>query len=80
MSYRILRLPQVMQESGLARSTIYQRISQGLLTKPIALGLRCAGWPEAEIKSINAARIAGKTDAEIRNLVAALEASRKEVA
>ncbi|MHB1619701.1 MAG: helix-turn-helix transcriptional regulator [Sulfuricella sp.] len=73
----ICRLPVVKAESGLSRSTIYLRISQGLWTKPVSLGARAVGWPSSEVAAINAARIAGKTDEEIRTLVAQLEAARK---
>lgn len=74
----ILRLPAVKIESGLSRSTLYLRISHGLWTKPISLGGRSVGWPASEIITLNAARIAGKTDAEIRALVQTLEADRKK--
>lgn len=73
----ILRLPAVKSESGLSRSTIYLRIGQGLWTKPISLGARAVGWPSGEVTAINAARIAGKSDEEIRALVKKLEADRK---
>lgn len=76
----ILRLPTVKSESGLSRSTIYLRISQGLWTKPISLGARAVGWPSSDVAAINAARIAGKTDDEIRALVARLVAARKGAA
>ncbi len=73
----IQRLPVVKSESGLSRSTIYLRIAQGLWTKPISLGGRAVGWPASETIALNAARIAGKTDDEIRALVQKLEAGRK---
>ena len=76
----ILRLPAVKFESGLSRSTVYLRIAQGLWTKPISLGARSVGWPSSEVAAINAARIAGKTDVEIRMLVVKLEAARKVAA
>ena len=77
MANRILRLPAVKYESGYSRSTIYHRISQGLWTKQVRLGPRSMGWPEHEVAALNAARIAGKTDKEIRALVLKLEAARK---
>ena len=77
MKRTILRLPAVKSESGLSRSTIYLRISQGLWTKPVSLGARAVGWPSDEVEAINAARIAGNTDDEIRVLVTKLEANRK---
>jgi prophage regulatory protein len=76
MTTSILRLPQVKSNSGLARSTVYLRISQGLFTKPIQLGGRAVGWPANEVDALNAARIAGKTDDEIRSLVTKLESQR----
>ena len=73
----ILRLPAVKAESGYPRSTLYLRISQGLWTKPVSLGERAVGWPSDEVAAINAARIAGRSDEEIRALVLKLEAARK---
>jgi prophage regulatory protein len=78
MKRTILRMPAVKTESGLSRSTIYIRVSQGLWTKPVSLGARAVGWPSDEVAALNAARIAGKKDDEIRDLVAKLEAARKD--
>ncbi len=79
MNNSILRLPQVKALSGLARSTIYARMAQGLLTKPVQIGGRAVGWPGNEIDALNAARIAGMPDDEIRKLVIQLESGRKNV-
>jgi prophage regulatory protein len=78
MKRTILRIPAVKSYSGLSRSTIYLRIAQGLWTKPVSLGARAVGWPSDEVEAINAARIAGKSDEEVRALVAKLEAARKD--
>ena len=72
----ILRRKQVQAESGYSRSTIYLRIAQGLWPKGISLGPRARGWPASEVAAINAARIAGKSDDDIRALVMRLEARR----
>ncbi len=77
MSATILRLPAVKSESGLSRSTIYSHIKQNLFTRPILISQRAVGWPANEVEAINAARITGKTDEEIRGLVVELEAARK---
>ncbi len=77
MLQTIFRLPAVKTESGYSRSTIYLRISQGLWTKQVSLGPRCVGWPAHEVAALNAARIAGKSDEEIRALVVKLESARK---
>ena len=75
----ILRRKQVEAETGYSRSTIYLRISQGLWPRPVSLGPRAVGWPAAEVASLNGARIAGKSDQEIRTLVARLEKERQAV-
>ena len=79
MSQAILRLPSVKAESGLSRSTIYQRIADGLFPKPVSLGARAVGWPSDEVAALNSARIAGKSDADIRLLVQQMEARRKSL-
>jgi len=47
----ILRLPSVKSRTGLSRSTIYLRISQGTFPKQISLGGRAIGWVEEEIEA-----------------------------
>ena len=46
---RILRLPGVKARTGLSRSSIYLRISQGRFPKPVSLGARAVGWVESEV-------------------------------
>jgi len=48
---RMLRLNAVQARTGLSRSTIYLRISEGGFPKPIPLGGRAVGWIEAEINA-----------------------------
>jgi prophage regulatory protein len=76
----ILRRKQVEAESGYSRSTIYLRISQGMWPRPVSLGARAVGWSAGEVTALNSARIAGKTEADIRALVARLETARANVA
>jgi len=47
----VLRLPAVKSRTGLARSTIYLRISQGTFPKQVSLGGRAIGWVEHEIEA-----------------------------
>jgi len=77
MAQTILRRKQVETRTGLSRSTIYLRIKEGTFSGPVNLGARAVGWPDYEVDAINAARVAGKSDDEIRALVAELMASRK---
>ena len=74
----IMRRKQVEADTGYSRSTIYLRISQRLFVKPVSLGARAVGWPAHEVSALNAARIAGKSETEIRALVAKLETSRRD--
>lgn len=76
MSNTLLRLPSVKAECGYSRSTIYLRIAQGLWTRPVSLGARCVAWPASEVAALNAARIAGKGEDDIRALVTKLQAAR----
>lgn len=48
--HTILRLPEVKKSTGLSRSTIYLRITQGIFPKPVDLGGRAVGWLEAEVQ------------------------------
>ena len=80
MTESILRFPAVKTHTGLSRSTIYLRITQGLWTKPVNLGARSVGWPESEVTALNAARIAGFSESSIRALVQKLELARTHAA
>ena len=77
MVLKLLRLPAVNIRSGRSRSATYNDIAEGLLTKPVSIGARAVAWPEHEIDAILAARIAGRSPDEIRELVIKLEAARK---
>ncbi len=50
MVISILRLPAVKARTGLSRSTLYLRISNGTFPAPVSLGGRAVGWIEAEIQ------------------------------
>lgn len=45
----ILRRKQVEARTGLARSTIYDRMKAGTFPAPINLGEKAVGWIESEI-------------------------------
>lgn len=80
MTRTILRLPAVLRERGRSRSAHYLDIQEGLFTHPVSIGARAVGWPSDEVAALNAARIAGKTEEQIRALVAELETARKTAA
>ena len=73
----LLRLPDVKRAHGhRSDASVYNAIRDGLFTTGVAIGQRAKAWPDFEVNAIVAARIAGKTDAEIRELVKALHAKR----
>ena len=50
MTYNILRLPAVKTCTGLSRSTIYLRVSEGRFPAPVSLGGRAVGWLESDVQ------------------------------
>lgn len=54
---RIIRLKEVIDCTGLGRSTIYKYISEGSFPKSVPLGDRAVGWVESEVHDWILARI-----------------------
>ena len=46
---KILRLPEVCRLTGLSRSTVYVRISEGNFPTGLRLGSRARGWRAGDI-------------------------------
>jgi prophage regulatory protein len=57
-SLRFLRLPQVIEVTGVARSSLYDLIAEGRFPKPIKISDRCVGWVEGEVREWMRQRIA----------------------
>lgn len=75
----IWRIEKCKDEAGYrSHASIYGLIRAGLWTQPVKIGERSSGWPDDEVKAINAARIAGASDEQIRELVKQLHAKRAE--
>ena len=50
---RILRIPEVVEITGLSRTTIWRRVRSGDFPPPVRLGspaTRSVGWRESEIR------------------------------
>jgi len=66
----MLRLRQVQQRTGLSRSGIYQKISEGTFPKQISLGGRAVAWTSNSIDAWIYDRINqssnGSTSAEVK--------------
>ncbi|EKO3415606.1 helix-turn-helix transcriptional regulator [Vibrio fluvialis] len=67
MSNKIIRLPDVMQETGLSRSTIYLRMSKGEFPQSISLGDRAVGWIQEEVELWLEQRIAVSRNAGVEH-------------
>ena len=60
---RFLRMPEVVARTGLAASTIRDRVAAGRFPRPVSLGSRAKGWIEAEITEWSRGRIAASRGA-----------------
>lgn len=48
---RILRLPSVIERTGLSRSTVYRKVEARTFPKPLRISERCIGWRESDVES-----------------------------
>lgn len=65
------------QLGGMGLSTLYAHLDRGLFVAPIRLSRRFVCFPQDEVTAIVKARVAGKTDDEVRQLVAELMEKRR---
>jgi len=70
--------PLVLERFGISKSTLHNRVNDGLITPPVSTGARSVAWPSNEVESLVNAQIAGKTPDEIRLLVKVLIEKRTE--
>ena len=48
--HKVLRLPSVIDRTGLSRSTIYTRVREGTFPRQIPLGPNAVGWLQEEVE------------------------------
>jgi len=65
MEEKLIRLPQVMDLTGLARSTVWLWVKEGKLPKPFKLSQRVTVWKESEIMAFVMGAISSVDSAEI---------------
>lgn len=58
MQSQLLRLPQVREATGLARSTIYQLVCENRFPRPIKISERATAWVASEVQEWVEQRIA----------------------
>jgi Predicted transcriptional regulator len=72
-----MKTPDTCAATGLKRPTLYEHMAKGLFPRPVKIAAKLAVWPKDEVAQINAARVRGATDDEIRALVIELTEARK---
>jgi prophage regulatory protein len=53
---KLLRLPAVLQATGLARSTVYRMVAERKFPAPVKLAKRAVGWRHDDIRQWTNAR------------------------
>lgn len=77
--HAVARINAACALTGETRSTYYSKAAAGLLPRPIKIGPRAAAVPLSELAAINAARIRGVCDADIKTQVTRMHADRASV-
>jgi prophage regulatory protein len=54
---RITRIPEIVKQTGLPKSSIYALLKEGKFPKPVQLSRRCIGFVESEIQAWIQSRI-----------------------
>ena len=80
MDIHLLRESVVLAMAGKSRSALHEDKKDKLFPAPVHIGERAIAYPSNEVQAVIRARIAGKTDAEIRSLVESLHAARRAMA
>lgn len=57
---RLIRLPTVMELTGLSRNGIYSAVDRNNFPKPVKIGLRAIAWREEEVNAWIASRISAR--------------------
>lgn len=70
------RCKTVLSYTGRSRAALYRDIQLGTFVPPVKIGAQCSVWPRHEHQAIAAARLAGKSDDDIKRLVVELVAQR----
>lgn len=47
---RILRLPAVLERTGLSRSTLYRKVHARTFPAPVKIAPRCIGWRNSDLE------------------------------
>ena len=73
------RRKDVLSATGKSSSRLYEDIQNGLFPPSVAIGPQARAWPDHEVNAINAARLRGASDEQLKKLVTDLVAARASV-
>ncbi len=77
-SLRLIRLNEVMDKTGLCKSSVYSKIKDGTFPPPVAIGARSVAWPSYEVDIVINTLIGGKSEFYMKKLVSSLVEKRKD--
>ena len=76
---RILRISDVVNASGVSKTSWYKGVSDGIYPQSINLGGRSKGWVASEVHTVLKAIICGMKQEDIKKLVIELSNQRNKI-
>jgi len=76
---RLLRVNAAADITGTSVSEYYSRAARGLVPPLLKIGVKASRVPSYELDIVNKARIAGRSDAQIREIVRGLVKAREHL-
>ena len=61
---QLISLPEVLRISGISKSEVWRRVSEGRFPEPVRLGERCTRWERFEVLDWVSARLAERKTAK----------------
>lgn len=72
-----VRLPELLKQLAVGKTTLYARIKQGTFPPPVKFGERVSAWPEHEVNTVVNADMRSATKEDLQKLVAQLMIARR---
>ena len=72
-----VRLPELLEQLAVGKTTLYARIKQGTFPPPVKFGERVSAWPEHEVNTVVNAYMRSATQEDLQKLVAQLMIARR---
>lgn len=72
-----VRLPELLEQLAVGKTTLYARIKQGTFPPPVKFGERVSAWPEHEVGTVVNAYMRSATKEDLQKLVAQLMIARR---